>query len=100
MTFVMAVQASWYLTHVRQLRDPAEPVARLLGAAAGLGPKLGHVLLQLPPTLIPAPALLHACLKEFRAARLPGGNGRLRGRGVATARVLVDRGRPADPGRP
>ena len=49
--FVMAVKASRYLTHVRRLRDPAEPVARLLGAAAGLGRKLGPVLLQLPPTL-------------------------------------------------
>ena len=33
--FVMAIKASRYLTHVRRLRDPAEPVARLLGAAAG-----------------------------------------------------------------
>ncbi len=49
--FVMAVKASRYLTHVRKLRDPAEPVARLLGAAAALGPKLGPVLLQLPPDL-------------------------------------------------
>ena len=40
--FVMAVKASRYLTHVRRLRDPAEPVARLLGAAAGLGPSSGR----------------------------------------------------------
>ena len=66
--FVMAVKASRYLTHVRRLRDPAEPVARLLGAAAGLGPKLGPVLLQLPPTMTAEPALLDACLREFRAA--------------------------------
>jgi hypothetical protein len=31
--FVMAVKASRYLSHVRRLRDPAEPIARLLGAA-------------------------------------------------------------------
>jgi uncharacterized protein YecE (DUF72 family) len=73
--FVMAVKASRYLTHVRRLRDPAEPVARLLGAAANLGPKLGPILLQLPPTLTAEPALLDACLKEFRAARRPGGHG-------------------------
>jgi len=66
--FVMAVKASRYLTHVRRLRDPAEPVARLLVAAAGLGPKLGPVLLQLPPTLKGDPGLLDACLEEFRAA--------------------------------
>ena len=82
--FVMAVKASRYLTHVRKLRDPAEPVAQLLSAAAELGPKLGPILLQLPPTLKAEPALLDACLKEFRAARpagghgLPGDHGRLR----------------------
>ena len=64
--FVMAVKASRYLTHVRRLRDPAEPVARLLSAAAELGPKLGPILLQLPPTLTAEPGLLDACLKEFR----------------------------------
>ena len=66
--FVMAVKASRYLTHVRRLRDPAGPVARLLGAAAGLGTKLGPVLLQLPPTLKADPGALDACLKEFRTA--------------------------------
>ena len=66
--FVFAVKASRYLTHVRRLRDPAEPVTRLLGAAAGLGPKLGPVLLQLPPTLKADPDTLDACLQEFRTA--------------------------------
>src|SRR6185437_139403 len=61
--FVMAVKASRYLTHVRRLRDPAEPAARLIGAAAGLGPKLGPVLLQLPPTLKAEPGALDRCLK-------------------------------------
>jgi uncharacterized protein YecE (DUF72 family) len=63
--FVMTVKASRYLTHVRRLRDPAEPVARLLSAAAGLGPRLGPVLLQLPPNLPADPAALAACLAEF-----------------------------------
>ena len=58
--FVMAVKASRYLTHVRKLRDPAEPVARLLGAASGLGPKLGPILVQLPPTFQADPGLLDA----------------------------------------
>jgi uncharacterized protein YecE (DUF72 family) len=74
----MAVKASRYLTHVRKLRDPAEPVARLLGAAAELGPKLGPILLQLPPSLTADPGLLEGCLKEFRAWQHPGGGGRLR----------------------
>ncbi|WP_433461273.1 DUF72 domain-containing protein [Spirillospora sp. CA-128828] len=66
--FVMAVKASRYLTHMKRLNDPAEPVARLMNAAAGLGAKLGPVLLQLPPTLQAAPDRLAACLRRF-----PGG---------------------------
>lgn len=49
--FVVAVKASRYLTHVKRLRGPAEPVARLMDRVAGLGPKQGPVLLQLPPDL-------------------------------------------------
>lgn len=73
--FVMAVKASRYLTHIRRLRDPAEPVARLLEAAAGLGDRLGPVLLQIPPTLEADPALLANCLDQFhdRAASGPAG---------------------------
>ena len=66
--FVMTVKASRYLSHVRRLRDPAEPVRRLLDAAAGLGGRLGPVLLQLPPDLRAAPELLAECLRQFPAA--------------------------------
>jgi uncharacterized protein YecE (DUF72 family) len=76
--FIMAVKASRYLTHIRRLRDPAEPAARLLGAAAGLGPRLGPVLLQLPPTLRADAGLLDRCLTEFRAAAAALGWHRLR----------------------
>jgi uncharacterized protein YecE (DUF72 family) len=62
--FCVAVKASRYLTHVRRLREPAEPVGRLMDRAQGLGPKLGPVLLQLPPNL---PADLEA-LEETLAA--------------------------------
>jgi uncharacterized protein YecE (DUF72 family) len=65
--FVMTIKASRYLTHVRRLRDPAEPVRRLLEAAAGLGDRLGPVLLQLPPDLRAAPRLLDECLGRFPA---------------------------------
>jgi uncharacterized protein YecE (DUF72 family) len=65
--FVMAVKASRYLTHIRRLRDPAEPIARLLAAAAGLGHRLGPILVQLPPTLRADPPLLATCLDEFAA---------------------------------
>ncbi|MER7867605.1 DUF72 domain-containing protein [Streptomyces cellulosae] len=63
--FVAAVKASRYLTHVKRLRDPEEPVERLMSRATALGDRLGPVLLQLPPTLQADPALLDACLRCF-----------------------------------
>ncbi len=69
--FVMAVKASRYLTHVRRLQDPAEPVERLMRAAAGLQNRLGPVLLQLPPNLPADAAALDACLREFARYRVP-----------------------------
>ena len=66
-SFMVAVKASRYLTHVRRLRDPEEPIARLIAAAGGLAGKLGPVLLQLPPTLQADPALLDRCLRCFPA---------------------------------
>jgi uncharacterized protein YecE (DUF72 family) len=83
--FVMAVKASRYLTHIRRLRDPAEPVARMLGAAAGLGARLGPVLLQLPPTLAADLPLLADCLAE-----ITGRWGELAGAGAGPARVAVE----------
>ncbi len=66
--FVLAVKVSRYLTHVKRLVDPAEPVARLVDRAVGLGPRLGPYLLQLPPTLSSSPERLDACLAAFPAA--------------------------------
>jgi uncharacterized protein YecE (DUF72 family) len=71
--FVMAVKASRYLTHVRRLRDPAEPVERLLRAAAGLGGRLGPVLLQLPPNLHADAGALDQVLREFARHPTPAG---------------------------
>ncbi|GGR38406.1 DUF72 domain-containing protein [Streptomyces netropsis] len=65
--FVMAVKASRYLTHIKRLRDPEEPVARLMRHAAGLGDRLGPVLLQLPPTLRADPGALDTALACFPA---------------------------------
>jgi uncharacterized protein YecE (DUF72 family) len=76
--FVMAVKASRYLTHIRRLRDPAESVARLLAAAAGLGDRLGPILLQLPPTLRADSALLDTCLREFSTQSRKLGTGDVR----------------------
>jgi len=65
--FRIGVKVSRYLTHVRRLREPAEPVARFLERAAGLGDKLGPALLQLPPTLAADLELLDAVLARFPA---------------------------------
>ncbi|MBP2706498.1 DUF72 domain-containing protein [Microbispora sp. RL4-1S] len=63
--FVMAVKASRFLTHIKRLKDPEEPVRRLMGVAEGLGGKLGPILLQLPPTLRVDAGRLRACLACF-----------------------------------
>src|SRR5262245_4099933 len=65
--FLFAVKMSRFLTHIKRLREPDEPVSRFLEHAAGLGHKLGPVLLQLPPTLIADAALLDAALRRFPA---------------------------------
>jgi uncharacterized protein YecE (DUF72 family) len=69
--FVVAVKVSRYLSHVRRLRDPAEPVTRFLDRAEALGAKLGPVLLQLPPTLRADAAALDDVLARFASVRRP-----------------------------
>ena len=64
--FVMAVKVSRYLTHIKRLREPAEPVDRFVSRVGGLGSKLGPVLLQLPPTFSAASERLTRALDRFR----------------------------------
>ena len=64
--FVFSVKASRYLTHVRRLRDPVQPVETLMQRVAGLGSRLGPILLQLPPTLKADPAALDLALAAFK----------------------------------
>jgi uncharacterized protein YecE (DUF72 family) len=66
--FRWAVKASRFLTHIKRLREPEEPVGRLMERAAGLDGKLDAILLQLPPTLKADVDLLRDCLAQF-----PGG---------------------------
>jgi uncharacterized protein YecE (DUF72 family) len=47
--FLFAVKASRYLTHLKKLKDPEEPLQRFFERAVELGSKLGPVLYQLPP---------------------------------------------------
>src|ERR671933_2938709 len=47
--FVYAVKASRFLTHMKKLKDPEEPLDRLFSRMRALGRHLGPVLYQLPP---------------------------------------------------
>jgi uncharacterized protein YecE (DUF72 family) len=47
--FLFAVKASRFLTHMKKLKDPEEPLARLFERMRPLGKHLGPVLYQLPP---------------------------------------------------
>ena len=69
--FRFAVKVPRAITHERCLTDVDELLARFLGEVAGLGSKLGPLLLQLPPSL----AFVRASAEPFLAAlrrRFPG----------------------------
>jgi uncharacterized protein YecE (DUF72 family) len=68
--FVVTVKASRYLTHLKRLREPAEPVRRFLDHATHLGGKLGPVLLQLPPRFAVAADRLDETLTLFGGRRV------------------------------
>lgn len=63
--FTFAVKASRYLTHIKRLKDCAEPITRLMERAGELGGKLGPILLQLPPTFSEDVQALDAALGTF-----------------------------------
>jgi len=66
--FLYAVKASRYITHIRRLRDVSESVALFLERAERLGPRLGPILFQLPPTYPADRALLRRFLSELPPA--------------------------------
>jgi uncharacterized protein YecE (DUF72 family) len=47
--FLYAVKASRFLTHMKKLKDPEEPLIRFFDRAGHLRPNLGPILYQLPP---------------------------------------------------
>lgn len=49
--FRYAVKANRFITQAKKLKDCEEPLARMLSAARYLGPTLGPLLYQLPPSL-------------------------------------------------
>jgi len=66
---VFTIKASRFLTHVRRLQEPEEPVRRMEDVLAPLGARLGPVLLQLPPTLAAVPGALDRALAAFPSNR-------------------------------
>lgn len=75
--FVFAVKASRFLTHMKRLRDPHEPLDRLLSHARPLGAALGPILYQLPPRWMPDRDRLERFLAAL-PSRLPGSRRPLR----------------------
>jgi uncharacterized protein YecE (DUF72 family) len=63
--FVVTVKASRYLSHIKRLKEPEEPVERFVERARHLGPKIGPILLQLPPRFRAEPARLDETLTHF-----------------------------------
>src|SRR2546427_5081752 len=47
--FVFAVKASRFITHIKRLKDPAEPLALFFSRVKYLQERLGPILFQLPP---------------------------------------------------
>ena len=67
--FFFAVKASRYMTHMKKLKDPEEPVKRFFANVRGLGKKTGPILFQLPPHWKCNPDRLESFLEA-----LPGTN--------------------------
>jgi uncharacterized protein YecE (DUF72 family) len=72
--FRFAVKASRYLTHVKRLREPQEPLRRFWTRVRHLGPRRGPVLYQLPPRWNPdlerLGAFLHAVPQAAQAVEI------------------------------
>jgi len=67
--FIFSVKASRYITHMKKLKDPEEPVERFFSQASGLKEKMGPVLFQLPPRWKANPDRLRAFLKALPRKR-------------------------------
>jgi uncharacterized protein YecE (DUF72 family) len=65
--FVFVLKAPQRLTHVARLRDVDDALRYFLEAARRLGPKLGAVLFQLPPTFRKDLGRLNDLLTQFPA---------------------------------
>ncbi|HEX7043261.1 MAG TPA: DUF72 domain-containing protein [Burkholderiales bacterium] len=67
--FRYALKFSRYGTHLKRLRDPAQPIALFLERARRLGPMLGPILVQLPPHWRADPVRLEGFLEALPRAQ-------------------------------
>ena len=110
--FRFAVKAPRTLTHDRRLRDPDDLLDRFVDEIGHLGPKLGPVLVQLPPSLAFEAATAEAffatlrrriggpvaCEPRHASWFTPAVDARLGAHRIA--RVAADPARAPDAGRP
>ena len=65
--FRFAVKLSKLITHKNRFVDVVEPLERFIGEVSGLGPKLGPVLVQLPPSFAFDELLARSFFDDLRA---------------------------------
>jgi uncharacterized protein YecE (DUF72 family) len=65
--FSFSLKAPQRITHFAKLRDCGETLQHFCGVARALGPKLGAILFQLPPSLTKDVPVLAAFLEELPA---------------------------------
>ncbi|MFN2642625.1 MAG: DUF72 domain-containing protein [Actinomycetota bacterium] len=70
--FNFALKANRKITHTARLADVDEVLDRFLRSASQLGPRLGPILFQLPPTLKYRAELLDGFLARLPAGDMPG----------------------------
>jgi uncharacterized protein YecE (DUF72 family) len=63
--FVFSVKASRFMTHMKKLKDPEEPVARLMVRVEVFEDQLGPILVQCPPNWRRNPERLSFFLKSL-----------------------------------
>jgi uncharacterized protein YecE (DUF72 family) len=64
-SFLFAVKASRYITHMKKLKDPEASTARFLHHVRALGGRLGPILFQLPPRWKANPGRLSGILETL-----------------------------------
>lgn len=66
--FLFSVKLPKQITHVKRLKDSRREIAQFAAEVGGLGPKLGAVLVQLPPSLTFEPEAFAPALEQVRDA--------------------------------